>query len=71
MLLVKFSKNVLSSAERMIVYNLPSILNAMWKLVSKMLSEQQRQATVLCGKSEITKYIDVDNLPEAMGGNVS
>uniref|UniRef100_H2YYW2 CRAL-TRIO domain-containing protein n=1 Tax=Ciona savignyi TaxID=51511 RepID=H2YYW2_CIOSA len=53
---------------RNIVYNLPGVLNAMWKLVSKMLSPEQREVTILCGKSEITKYIDLDNLPEEMGG---
>nr|CAB3263912.1 motile sperm domain-containing protein 2 [Phallusia mammillata] len=55
---------------RTVVYNLPSILNAMWKLVSKMLSKEQSDATVLCGRSEINKYVDDDNLPESMGGQM-
>nr|XP_009862000.1 motile sperm domain-containing protein 2 [Ciona intestinalis] len=57
--------------EKNIIYNLPGVLNAMWKLVSKMLSPEQREVTIMCGKSEITKYIDEDNLPESMGGKKS
>ena len=38
--------------------------------MSKMLSVEQREATVLCGKEGLKQYIDVENLPESMGGKV-
>lgn len=56
--------------KKIIIYNLPTLLNSFWKLISKMLSQEQRDATVLCGKSEIQKYIDEDNLTEDMGGKI-
>ena len=54
----------------MIVFNLPTILNSIWKLVGKMLSAEQREATVLCGKDELLLYIDAENIPIRMGGKV-
>ncbi|XP_076804085.1 motile sperm domain-containing protein 2-like isoform X1 [Clavelina lepadiformis] len=60
-----------SMLERIIIYNLPTLLNSIWKLVSKMLSAEQREATVLCGKEGLKQYIDVENLPESMGGKVN
>ena len=57
-------------SDKMIVYNLPSILNAIWKLVSKMLSAEQREATTLCAKDEIFKYISEDNALKHVGGKV-
>lgn len=56
--------------KKIIIYNLPSLLNAFWKLISKMLTAEQREATALCGKSDIVKFIDKDNLTEEMGGNI-
>ena len=54
----------------MIVYNMPTLLNSIWKLVSKMLSSEQREATLLCAKDEIFKYIDQDNALQHIGGKV-
>lgn len=36
-----------------------------------MLSEEQREATVVCNKDDLLKHIDKDNLTEDMGGTVS
>ena len=57
--------------ERIIVYNLPTLLNSLWKLVGKMLSAEQREATVLCGKEDLVMYIDPANIPIRMGGKVT
>jgi len=35
-----------------------------------MLSAEQREATVLCGKEELLMYIDPENIPIRMGGKV-
>ena len=49
---------------------MPSILNAIWKMVSKMLSAEQREATVLIAKDEIFKYINEENALKHIGGKV-
>jgi len=56
--------------KKIIIYNLPTLLNAFWKLISKMLSEEQREATVVCNKDDLLKHIDKDNLTEDMGGTM-
>lgn len=55
---------------KIIIYNLPYLLNAFWKLISKMLSAEQRAATALCGKDDLLQHIDKDNLTVAMGGTI-
>jgi len=57
--------------KRIVIYNLPTLLVAFWKLVSKLMSQEQRDATqVVSKKPELAKIIDKENLPVEMGGNI-
>jgi len=56
--------------KKIIIYNLPTLLNAFWKLVSKMLSQEQRDATALCSKADLLNHISKENLPEEMNGDM-
>ncbi len=54
----------------LLVYDIPFILNAAWRLVKSWLDPVAQKMIVFVGKTTIQQYIDVDNLPKAMGGNV-
>jgi len=58
--------------KRIVIYNLPTLLVAFWKLVSKLMSKEQQEATqVVSKKADLAKIIDKENLPVEMGGNIT
>jgi hypothetical protein len=56
----------------LIVYNLPWILNAAWKIVRGWLSaEQQRVIVFVTTAEQMCTHVDAVHLPSHMGGSVS
>ncbi|XP_002737832.1 motile sperm domain-containing protein 2-like [Saccoglossus kowalevskii] len=53
----------------MLVYELPWILNAAWKIIQSWLSEEARKKVILRNKSTIQQQVGADILPPYMGGN--
>ncbi len=55
----------------LLVYDIPFILNAAWKLIKSWLDPAAQKMIIFVGKTTIQQYIAVDNLPKHMGGNVT
>ena len=51
-----------------IVYKLPPVLEPIFKLVRSWLSDEQSKYLHVVDKKTVTKYIDMDQLPEFMKG---
>ncbi|KPM05218.1 Dopamine beta-hydroxylase [Sarcoptes scabiei] len=50
------------------VYELPWILNQIWRLIRSWLSEDARSLIRFINKSSIQEFIDPNHLPDYMGG---
>ena len=55
----------------MMIYEMPWVLNAVWKLIKQLLSDEQQKFVIFAKKSEVDKYIARDQLLVHMGGTVS
>ena len=51
-----------------LVYELPWILNAVWKIAKGWIPEEQRKMIKFANKDEVFNFVDKDNLPDFMGG---
>jgi hypothetical protein len=51
-----------------LVYELPWILNAVWKIAKGWIPEEQRKLIKFANKTEIDNYVDTENLPDFLGG---
>ena len=51
-----------------LVYELPWILNAVWKIARSWIPEEQRKLIKFANKEEIFDFIDKENLPDFLGG---
>ncbi|CAK8686226.1 unnamed protein product [Clavelina lepadiformis] len=54
--------------ERIIILEMPWIMNAIWKVVKQWMTEEQRRRTIFCKFKELKEYISQDQLPQYMGG---
>lgn len=52
----------------LIVYNLPWVLQAAWKIIRSWLDPRGVEAVKIIGKKEIVDFLDAGNRPEHMGG---
>ncbi|XP_070553331.1 motile sperm domain-containing protein 2-like isoform X1 [Ptychodera flava] len=52
----------------MLIYEMPWILNAAWKVIQNWLSEEARKRVRFAGKGNIQEVIAKDTLPPYMGG---
>uniref|UniRef100_A0AAZ3NRQ7 Motile sperm domain-containing protein 2 n=2 Tax=Oncorhynchus tshawytscha TaxID=74940 RepID=A0AAZ3NRQ7_ONCTS len=53
---------------KMLMYEMPWIMNAAWKMVKNMLSQDAIDKLKFVSKSDIQNYVDRENLPSYMGG---
>ena len=51
-----------------LVYELPWILNAVWKIARGWIPEEQRKLIKFANKDQIFDFIDKENLPDFLGG---
>ncbi|XP_054157655.1 motile sperm domain-containing protein 2-like [Oppia nitens] len=51
-----------------LVYELPWILNAVWKIAKSWIPEEQRKLIKFANKDDIENYVDKQNLPDFLGG---
>ncbi|XP_053352780.1 motile sperm domain-containing protein 2 [Clarias gariepinus] len=56
------------SLSKMILYEMPWIMNAAWKIVKTWLGPEAISKLKFVSKSEVTQYIDPEHLPPHMGG---
>ncbi|XP_018584691.1 motile sperm domain-containing protein 2-like [Scleropages formosus] len=56
---------------KMLMYEMPWIMNAAWKIVKTWLSPEAINKLKFLSKSEIQSYIDTEQLPSHMGGTDS
>nr|XP_039265111.1 motile sperm domain-containing protein 2-like [Styela clava] len=56
--------------EKIIILDMPWIMNAIWNIVKQWMSEEQRSKTVFCSRKDLKKYISPDQLPKSMAGTV-
>lgn len=54
---------------RILIVDLPWVLKACWGLAKAWLPENRRKLVEFITRKELTEYIDIDNLPDFMGGN--
>ncbi|XP_064637399.1 motile sperm domain-containing protein 2-like [Lineus longissimus] len=52
----------------LLVYDMPWVLNAVWKIIKTWLSEESSKKVIFVKKGDIQEYIDKDQLLEHMGG---
>ncbi|ELU15569.1 hypothetical protein CAPTEDRAFT_76081, partial [Capitella teleta] len=52
----------------MLIYEMPWVLNAIWKLIRNVLSAEQQKAVLFVKKAEIQQYVAPDHLFVHMGG---
>ncbi|CAH1778157.1 unnamed protein product [Owenia fusiformis] len=52
----------------LLMYEMPWILNAVWRVIQGWLSERQREKIKFVKKADIQEHINKDNLPKHMGG---
>ena len=50
---------------------MPWVLNAVWKLIKQLLTEEQQKFVMFAKKNDVDKYIGRDQLLVHMGGTVS
>jgi len=55
--------------EYILVHNLPWVLQQAWKLARNWIPPERRKLVRFSSDSDITDYIDAENLPDYMGGN--
>ena len=51
--------------------NAPFLINGVWKIIQTFLDEKTRKKIKILGTKylpELTKYLDIENIPEYMGG---
>ncbi len=53
----------------MCVYELPWIFNQIWKLVRTWLDSEAKKIVRFATKKDINKLIEIENLPDYMGGS--
>uniref|UniRef100_A0A4W5R8C5 Motile sperm domain containing 2 n=1 Tax=Hucho hucho TaxID=62062 RepID=A0A4W5R8C5_9TELE len=53
---------------KMLMYEMPWIMNAAWKIVKNMLSQDAIDKLKFVSKSDIQNYVDGQHLPSYMGG---
>ncbi|CAB1327895.1 unnamed protein product [Coregonus sp. 'balchen'] len=58
----------MSEAAKMLMYEMPWIMNAAWKIVKNMLSQDAIDKLKFVSKSDIQNYVDGEHLPSYMGG---
>lgn len=54
----------------LLVYEIPFILNAAWKLIKSWLDPAAQKMIIFVGKGSIGQHISASNLPRHMGGTV-
>ncbi|KAK2182135.1 hypothetical protein NP493_365g01000 [Ridgeia piscesae] len=54
----------------MLVFDMPWILNTIWRVIRTLLNEAQQKAVIFVKGDEIFSYIDRDQLLKTMGGTV-
>lgn len=54
--------------ERIIILEMPWIMNAIWKIVKQWMSEDQRRKTVFCSFKDLKQYISPKNILTGMYG---
>ncbi len=55
----------------LLVFEIPWILNAAWKLVRSWLDPVAQKKIIFVNQNSVQQYIPVEELPKHMGGNVS
>ncbi|KPP78327.1 hypothetical protein Z043_102174 [Scleropages formosus] len=68
---VVFDMSDTSLSNIMLMYEMPWIMNAAWKIVKTWLSPEAINKLKFVSKSEIQSYIDTEQLPSHMGGTDS
>ncbi|KAJ8003484.1 hypothetical protein DPEC_G00148790 [Dallia pectoralis] len=53
---------------KMLMYELPWIMNAAWKMVKAMLSQEVVDTLLFVSRSEIQNHVEKEHLPPSMGG---
>ncbi|CAD5122150.1 DgyrCDS10598 [Dimorphilus gyrociliatus] len=53
----------------LLIFDMPWLFNAIWQVIRKILSEEERKFVIFVTKSNIKNYIDEDHLFSHMGGN--
>ncbi|KAL1021918.1 hypothetical protein UPYG_G00019880 [Umbra pygmaea] len=53
---------------KMLMYEMPWVMNAAWKIVKTMLCQEAIEMLLFVSKSEIQNFVDQENLPSSMGG---
>ena len=53
------------------IYEMPWVLNAVWKLIKQLLTDEQQKFVIFAKKNDVDKYIPRDQLLVHMGGTVS
>jgi len=52
----------------MLIYEMPWVLNAIWKVIKTLLTPDQQKRVLFVKKNQIAEYIDQENLMVHMGG---
>ena len=52
-----------------IIYKMPTVLEPIFKMIKSWLNDEQAKYIYLVDKKTVTKYIDMDQLPEFMKGS--
>lgn len=55
----------------LLVLEIPWVLNAAWRIVKSWLDSSAQKKIIFVDKKAIKEYIDPDNLPPHVGGNVT
>nr|CAB3263911.1 probable glycerophosphoryl diester phosphodiesterase 3 [Phallusia mammillata] len=63
-----FTTNFPGMLEKIIILEMPWIMNAIWKVVKQWMTENQRKKTVFSSFKDLKQYIDPDQLHPYMGG---
>jgi hypothetical protein len=71
--LIKFLLNCMKlyypgTLSYLLVYEIPWVLNAAWKIVKSWLDSSAQKMIIFVKKDSIKEYVDLENLPPHMGG---
>uniref|UniRef100_H2YJZ6 CRAL-TRIO domain-containing protein n=1 Tax=Ciona savignyi TaxID=51511 RepID=H2YJZ6_CIOSA len=54
--------------EKILILEMPWIMNTIWKVVKQWMTEEQRKRTLFCSFKDVKQYIDEENCLKYMGG---
>lgn len=56
------------NVDYVLAINFPWVLTAAWTLAKRLIPPERRDVVVFINDSEVTKFIDIDNVPDFLGG---